>query len=362
MVTMSGNPANTNLIGQLQLKAGLLQQFLSLGAGTVPVTSQSGRTARSVSSSLTLPPTHGITLQTSAPSISVAQPAQQSKWSSQQSTLGLQRSETEQFAGTPVVTYSYMIKFINPKRKSDYTIRTWYDTSEKFSTITNLKLKLIDTFADELSETFQLGYLEPPSQAKRWLKEQRDLDSMYNKFLKGGRITLWCEKMPWKEAVDEAEESVEPPAKKKVQTARQRSEEDLDEVFGKLKEKHPNLETAKLRLWAKLIQSGHHSDYDVPPEIPLLTGHNKKKQPKEGVADMIAGATSAIVKAISQPAKEKSPTKVQGLSPLKAVSIRRSCLDDLKRAKELFEDNVLTEEEFKEEKGRILFTLQGLGK
>jgi len=44
---------------------------------------------------------------------------------------------------------------------------------------------------------------------------------------------------------------------------------------------------------------------------------------------MIAGAASAIVKAISQPAKEKSQTK-QGLSPLKAVSICRSCLDDLK--------------------------------
>jgi len=78
----------------------------------------------------------------------------------------------------------------------------------------------------------------------------------------------------------------------------------------------------------------------VPPEILLLTGHGKKKQSKEGVADMITGAASAIVKAISQPTKDKSPTKVQGLSPLKAVSIHRSCLDDLKRVKESFEGNV----------------------
>ena len=46
---------------------------------------------------------HGITLQTSEPSISVAQPAQQSKWSSQCSAM-----ETEQFAGTPAVTYFYL--------------------------------------------------------------------------------------------------------------------------------------------------------------------------------------------------------------------------------------------------------------
>jgi len=47
----------------------------------------------------------------------------------------------------------------------------------------------------------------------------------------------------------------------------------------------------------------------VPPEIPLLTSHSNKRQSKEEVAGMIAGVTSAIVKAISQPAKEKLPTK-----------------------------------------------------
>ena len=62
---------------------------------------------------------------------------------------------------------------------------------------------------------------------------------------------------------------------------------------------------------------------------------------------MIAGAGSAIVRAINKPSKENSPTKSQELSLLEAVSIHRSCLDDLKKAKELFEDEVLTEEEEK---------------
>ena len=34
---------------------------------------------------------------------------------------------------------SYKVKFINPKRKSDYTTRTWYDTSEKFNMINSLR-------------------------------------------------------------------------------------------------------------------------------------------------------------------------------------------------------------------------------
>ena len=130
---MSNNPANTNLI--VTSTESQFVAILSLGTGMVPVISQSGQTTHSVSSSLTVPPTQGVTLQASAPSC-VTQ-SQQSKWSSQQSTFS-QRSETEQLPGTPAgVTYSYMIKFINPKRKSDYTIRTWYDTSEKFTTIDN---------------------------------------------------------------------------------------------------------------------------------------------------------------------------------------------------------------------------------
>ena len=40
----------------------------------------------------------------------------------------------------------------------------------------------MDAFADELSEMFQLGHIEPPFQAKCWLQEEQDLDNMYTKF------------------------------------------------------------------------------------------------------------------------------------------------------------------------------------
>jgi len=50
------------------------------------------------------------------------------------------------------------------------------------------------------------------------------------------------------------------------------------------------------------------------------------------------------------------------ISPLKVTVIRRSCLEDLKNLKELFEDGVLTETEFTEEKQHILATLKGIKK
>ena len=159
-----------------------------------------------------------------------------------------------------------MIKLISPKRKSNFTIRTWYDITEKFDTIISLRRSLLDAFGDELTtETFQLGYLEPPSQAKQWLQEQRDLDNMYSTFPMGTRITLWCEKALYKETTEA--DVTEPLSKKKASTARDKSEEELDETFVKLKEKHPKLETVKLHLWGKLIQSGHHDDYKVPQKF-----------------------------------------------------------------------------------------------
>ena len=75
------------------------------------------------------------------------------------------------------------------------------------------------------------------------------------------------------------------------------------------------METVKLRLWGKLLQSGYHDDYENPPDIPLLTGKGKKKPPKKGVANVIAGAASALVRAINKPSKDNSPTKSLGLSP-----------------------------------------------
>lgn len=47
-------------------------------------------------------------------------------------------------------------------------------------------------------------------------------------------------------------------------------------------------------------------------------------------------------------------------SPLKAEQLRRGCLEDLKKVKELLEDGVLTESEYEEEKKRILKSLKAI--
>ena len=55
---------------------------------------------------------------------------------------------------------------------------------------------------------------------------------------------------------------------------REAKEEEQHKIFNELKEKHGNksFSDPQLRLWAKLIQSGMHSD---SANIPLMTGQTK---------------------------------------------------------------------------------------
>ena len=49
----------------------------------------------------------------------------------------------------------------------------------------------------------------------------------------------------------------------------------------------------------------------------------------------------------------KTDSVCTGISPLKFAQLRRNCLEDLKRVKELWDDGVLTQEEFEEKKQHI---------
>ena len=51
-------------------------------------------------------------------------------------------------------------------------------------------------------------------------------------------------------------------------------------------------------------------------------------------------------------------TSTSYISPLTNSQLRRSCLEDLKKIKELHEEGILTEEEFFEQKSNILNSLK----
>ena len=132
------------------------------------------------------------------------------------------------------------------------------------------------------------------------------------------------------------------------------------------------MENPKLRLWAKMISTGRHDDYINPPNIPLITGSPAPKKKLSSMVDALTSAASAIATAIRSPSPLsviQSPSTPQNprsshadskFSLMSGAKLRRSCLDDLKLLKELYQDSVLSEAEFTEQKQKILCTLKDI--
>ena len=235
---------------------------------------------------------------------------------------------------------------------------TWHDVKQVFNSVLSLKAKIAESYPNEVADdlSFQVGYYHGRGSNKRWLLEDRDVSEMYKNIDKKS-VTLWCEGRPI--SIDESE-----PPPKKQRTKRDLVEDEVDDIMKTLKEKHVDMAIPKLRLWARLIHSGHHDDYDAPPNIPLITGSpNPTKGKKESIStmsDAFTGAANAIASALKHTRTPETPTSSSTVSPMKTAQLRRSCLEDLKRIKELFEDHVLSEEEFAEQKKNILSSLKSL--
>jgi hypothetical protein len=276
-------------------------------------------------------------------------------------------SDSENYSGR----YNYLVKIINPKKKSDFVVRMWHGVSEAFKNPSSLKEKLREAFPHDVPSAtdFQVGYLE--GNTKRWIVEERDLGAMYESFDDGSKITLWCDGLC--EGGDTGKSDGESASKKRKTDSQSapslsNAPED-DEVFKRLKAKHPDMGNPKLRLWAKLISRGRYDDYDNIPPIPLLQDDSAgKKGKKNNLSDALVDAATAFAKVFQSPhvgsvtpEKTTASTPVSSkLSPMKYAQLRRSSLEDLKTLKSLYEDNVISENEFADEKQRILNTLKSL--
>ena len=149
---------------------------------------------------------------------------------------------------------------------------------------------------------------------------------------------------------------------------RQDKEHEVDTIFHELREKHDGdtYETPQLRLWARMIQCGTHDDYDDPPRVPMITGILPKR--KESITDALTAAATAVAKAFSPPstsqvasASSQMPcTSTVGMSPGKSIELRMKNLQQLRYVQELYEENILSEPEFIEQKQMILDSLQKL--
>ncbi len=136
-----------------------------------------------------------------------------------------------------------------------------------------------------------------------------------------------------------------------------------DNVFKDLREKHGNeYDAPKLRLWARMISSGIHDDYDSPPDVPMFLTPSTKKTRKEPLSEVLSAAAVAIVKSLdkSTPSNSTVGLNPQGVSPGKSVDLRMKNYEQLRYLKQLYEDGIFDEKEYNEQKKSIVLSLRKL--
>ena len=86
----------------------------------------------------------------------------------------------------------YVVRIIPPDKKSDAKNYEWHNVHESFSSPTDLRGKLMDTFKGKLLSTydFQIGYLTKRGSSKWCIEQEADLISMYTH---SDTITIFCD-------------------------------------------------------------------------------------------------------------------------------------------------------------------------
>lgn len=263
------------------------------------------------------------------------------------------------------------MKLSIPKRKKPIT-RQLHKWKKRFLSVSDVKEHILREFKDEFPDKSNLdvGYFDGRQSAKIWLVSNEDLSQMYQS-CKQNEISLWVECT----SDDESEEEENTVGKKRQKqtgsgtSKRQHIEDEVDSIFSELQSRHTSegvYSSPQLRLWARMIQCGTHQDYDDPPRVPQITGMPPKRPKKDSFAEALTGAAVAVAKALApndpQTPNNKSiiPSPSVGVSPGKSAELRMKNFQQLRFIQQLFDDNILSQSEFVEQKAFILDALRKL--
>ena len=108
-----------------------------------------------------------------------------------------------------------------------------------------------------------------------------------------------------------------------------------------------------------MIVQGERDSYDEPPKSPHFGAPAQRH--RESVSSAISGAATAIKKALAAtpPQKDSAPSVSSraGVSPGKAIELR---MKNYEYIQQLFDDSILSDEEYTEQKTDILNSLKRL--
>ena len=134
-------------------------------------------------------------------------------------------------------------------------------------------------------------------------------------------------------------------------------ESEVDEISKELEKKHGSeYDVPKLRLWARMIASNLHCDMDSPPNIPAFNGGSSIRKPRHDLTNALTSAAMAVTHAITGHSISDSEASATAIH----VNLRMKNFEQLRYLKQLLDDGILTDAEFKEQKENIMTVINKL--
>ena len=235
-------------------------------------------------------------------------------------------------------TWTYSVKIMNSKKRSEYTVRKWRDVDNRvFEKFDDIKAGL-SAFINE--SELVVGFIEPGHGAKgcqRWLHDDGDLKDMYDLYKGKKEIMLWCYSVADRRRYRSRSRSSSPQVRgSSMSSTRPRSKvaqslinkrDEVDAIVEKIREKHEHKFTpAQINTWAHCIHMKMHFSYDEPPDKPFF----KNKSARSSAVPDLPSATGVSV------------------SPGKRISLHSQCIEQIDKWHQLYEKGVISEEQYKE--------------
>ena len=140
----------------------------------------------------------------------------------------------------------------------------------------------------------------------------------------------------------------------------------VEEYEQKLQVKHQDKYSRfQIKLWAEMLATGVHTDLDNAPAASMFgrDKHAKRQQSEsanehESVMGQMMTVMNTLCKTLT-PSRAESENRVKlTLSPMKRAELRSKYLQQLSELRQLLDQNILTEEEYEEQRGDLVDSMR----
>ena len=108
-----------------------------------------------------------------------------------------------------------------------------------------------------------------------------------------------------------------------------------------------------------LLYSGIHNDMDAPPAASMFTRGTKQQRQQENRDPVVSGMLS-VVNTLCQAVTSKQVAGTANASPVKKAELRSTYIQQLSELRQLFDNNILSPEEYEEQRLHIVSLMREL--